>query len=162
VSSIELPDNLVGLFAPPESRAELTEEESRNIELVIALRFAPYADRPSFHHAGAEPPLRTGLAALDASAKEHGKKGRLPTGLSDRFDEFIDIIAKGDRVWTVFQVTGRHTADLWGYAPTGHTLSFLEFGIYRLANGKIAEAWYFGDELGVINQLKNRVAEATT
>lgn len=162
MTSIDLPDDLVGRLLPAGSpRAELTEEEARNVEVVIALRFAPIPDRPSFHHPGAEPPFRTGLAGLDARAKSQGKGGRLNAGLSERVDEFIDIIAKGDRVWITFRVTGVHTGELWGYAPTGRTLSFLEFGIYRLADGKIAEAWYFGDELGLFEQLESGVDGAS-
>lgn len=161
MTSIDLPDDIVGRLLPAGSpRAELTEEEARNVEVVIALRFAPIPDRPLFHHPGAEPPHRTGLAALDARAKQQGKSGKLTTALSERVDTFNDIIAKGDRVWITFRVTGRHTGELWGYAPTGRTLSFLEFGVYRLSEGKIAEAWYFGDELGVIEQLDSGVDKA--
>jgi hypothetical protein len=161
MTSPELPDTLVGTRLPAGyERASLTDEEARNVEVVVALRFAPIVDRPSFHHPGAEPPSRTGLAALDARTRASGQKGRLVDALSNRVDEFLDIIAKGDRVWITFTVTGTHTGELYGFAPTGRTLSFLEFGVYRLADGKIAEAYYFGDELGVIDQLEQGAVEA--
>jgi hypothetical protein len=163
MASIELPDSIVGLRLPAGyTRADLTEEEARNVEVVTALRFAPIPDRPSFHHPGAEPPARTGLAALDARTRAEGKTGRLVDALSDRVDEFLDIIAKGDRVWITFTVSGTHTGELYGFAPTGRRLTFLEFGVYRLSEGKIAEAYYFGDELSVLEQLERGAAEAAS
>lgn len=152
--SISLPDSLVGRLVPEGARRDdYTEEEARNVEHVIALRFAPVADRPLYSHSTGEPPNRFGFEMLGQRAKEQGKLGSFLAGVTDRVDEFIDIVAKGDRVWTAFRVTGTHSAELWGFPPTGNRISILEFGIYRLTDGKIAEAWYFGDELDLFEKL---------
>lgn len=156
--SIPLPDTLIGRLVPPGVRRDsYTEEEAANIEHVIKLRFAKVEDRPAFSHSTGEPPNRFGLQVLNERAVTEGRSGRFVDALSDRVDEFIDIIAKGDRVWTVFQVNGTHTDVLWGFPPTGKRISFLEFGIYRLSAGKIAEAWYYGDELALLEQLRGEV-----
>ncbi|XPP27099.1 MAG: ester cyclase [Leucobacter sp.] len=156
--SVTLPDTLVGRFLPEGAREQqYTEEEQANIEHVIALRFASIEDRPTFSHATGEPPHRFGLQILTDRAIAQGKPGRLVDALSERTDEFIDIVAKGDRVWIAFEVSGTHTAPLWGIPPTGKRVSFLEFGVYRLTDGKIAEAYYFGDELAVYEQVRGEV-----
>lgn len=156
--SVPLPDSLVGRLLPQGEREnDYTEQEAANIEHIIALRFASIEDRPSFSHATGEPPNRFGIQILTDRAIAEGKPGRLVEALSDRKDEFIDIIAKGDRVWTVFEVSGTHTAPLWGVPPTGKRVSFLEFGVYRLVDGKIAEAYYFGDELSLYEQVRGPV-----
>jgi SnoaL-like polyketide cyclase len=156
--SIPLPDTLIGRLVPPGARRDdYTEEEAANIEHVIKLRLAKIEDRPTFSHSTGEPPNRFGLQVLTQRAASDGRPGHFVDGLSDRVDEFIDIIAKGDRVWTVFQVSGTHTGVLWGFPPTGKRISVLEFGIYRLSGGKIAEAWYFGDELAMLEQLRGEV-----
>lgn len=156
--SVPLPDSLVGRLVLPGDRSEdYTAQEAANIEHVIALRFAPIEDRPNFSHPTGEPPNRFGLQVLTDRAMAEERPGRLVQALSDRTDEFIDIIAKGDRVWTVFEVSGTHSAPLWGIPATGKRISFLEFGVYRLADGKIAEHYYFGDELAVYEQVRGPV-----
>lgn len=153
--SIPLPDSLVGrLVQNGANRSDYTPEEAANIEHVIQLRFASIEDRPLFSHATGEPPNRFGVQVLTDRATAQGRAGRVATALSDRVDEFIDIIAKGDRVWTVFRVTGTHADVLFGIEPTGKRISFLEFGLYRMLDGKIAEAWYYGDELELLEQLQ--------
>jgi len=156
--SVPLPDTLVGRFLPGDAQGQqYTEEEAANIEHVIALRFASIEDRPTFSHETGEPPHRFGLQILTDRAIARGKPGRLVEALSDRKDEFIDIVAKGDRVWIAFEVSGVHTSPLWGVAPTGKRVSFLEFAVYRLTDGKISEAYYFGDELSVYEQVRGEV-----
>jgi hypothetical protein len=156
--SIPLPDTLVGrLVDATERRDDYTEEEAANIEHVIRLRFAPISDRPSFSHATGEPPNRFGAQLLPDRARQQGLPGRFVDALSDRVDEFIDIVAKGDRVWTSFRVSGTHTGVLWGFPPTNRRLSLLEFGVYRITDGKISEAFYFGDELDLFEQLNGPV-----
>lgn len=40
-------------------------------------------------------------------------------------------------------------------APTGNSFSVPQFGIYRLRDGRIAEAWVLADALGIVEQLDN-------
>lgn len=37
--------------------------------------------------------------------------------------------------------------------PTGKPIEILEAGIWRLADGLVIEAWFFGDELRLLRQL---------
>lgn len=154
--SIRLPDTLVGVHLPPGVRRDdYTPEEARNIEHAIALRFAAYEDRASFHTATGEPPHRWGFQGIMDDARAAGHNTSMATGLSDRRDEFIDLIAKDDRVWVAFRVHGRHTGELYGHPPTGREISVLEFGAYRFdrETGLIAEAFYFGDDYDFVRQL---------
>jgi len=44
-----------------------------------------------------------------------------------------DIIAEDDKVWVCFKTTGT--------APSGKTMNLTTVGIFRIADGKIAEGW---------------------
>jgi SnoaL-like polyketide cyclase len=48
---------------------------------------------------------------------------------------------------------GTHTGQLFGIPPTGKPIEILEAGIWRLADGLVVEAWFFGDELRLLRQL---------
>jgi predicted ester cyclase len=68
-------------------------------------------------------------------------------------DTIEDIIAKEDRVWAVWTMRGTHTGQLFGIPPTGRDVEVLEAGVWRLVDGLVAEAWFFGDELALLRQL---------
>jgi hypothetical protein len=160
--SINLPDSFVGTQLPPGARRDdYTEEEARNIEHVIALRFVPIPERPGFHHPDAKH-NRSGIKTIAQRATEQGREGTWVSGLSDRKDEFIDIIAKGDRVWTSFLARGYHTGEMYGFPPTGKQLTLHEFGFYRFhPDGRIIEAYYLGEELELLEQLRGQVVLST-
>ena len=68
-----------------------------------------------------------------------------------------DIVAKGDRVWIRSEITAIHTGEFRGIPPTGNKVTFKNFMIWRIINGKIAEresqVWDFIDfykQLGII------------
>jgi predicted ester cyclase len=63
------------------------------------------------------------------------------------------MIAEGDMVGMLFKVRGTHKGNFNGIAPTGRTIDVYEAGIFRLADGKITEAWFLGDDLGLLMQL---------
>jgi steroid delta-isomerase-like uncharacterized protein len=52
-----------------------------------------------------------------------------------------DLIAEGDRVTARITQTATHMGDLLGVAPTGQRVTLRGIAIYRIAEGKIAEAW---------------------
>jgi predicted ester cyclase len=68
-------------------------------------------------------------------------------------DTIEDLIAKDDRVWAVWTRRGTHTGQLFGIPATGQTIEILEAGIWRLVDGLVIEAWFFGDELRLLRQL---------
>jgi len=62
----------------------------------------------------------------------------------------LDVLAEGDLValHVRFQAT---------YRPTGHPITIMGMGLYRIVEGKIAESWSHMDELGLRQQLGGRV-----
>jgi monoterpene epsilon-lactone hydrolase len=64
-----------------------------------------------------------------------------------------DVIASGDKVAVYFTNSGKNVGAFMGYKATGNSASWDGMGIYRLQNGKIAEAWFAEDLLQMFNQL---------
>jgi predicted ester cyclase len=64
-----------------------------------------------------------------------------------------DLIAEGDKVVIRVTARGTHQGELMGIAPTGKRVQVTGIGIYRIADGKIAEAWVNRDLLGLLQQL---------
>jgi hypothetical protein len=137
----------------PETRsgAQLSNEERRNLETFLAYKAAPQTERPRFqtptytiHRRGFVhlPELR----GTPGKELEHGS-------LLDRYDEIDDIIVKGDRLWCVFTLRAKHVGALYGVAPTNRDVAFLEMCVIRFEEGKLAEGWFFGDEVGICQQL---------
>ena len=49
-------------------------------------------------------------------------------------------------------MVGTHTGSLYGIPATGRHIDVIEVGLWRVEDGVIAEAWYFGDELGLLER----------
>ncbi len=64
-----------------------------------------------------------------------------------------DLIAEGDRVAVRHPFQGTHQAEFQGIAPTGKQVVVPGIVIYRVANGKLVEAWLNADFLGMLQQL---------
>ncbi|TVZ01972.1 hypothetical protein EAS64_31570 [Trebonia kvetii] len=129
-----------------------TAEEQANIETVLRLRSAPFSQRKKYMHP-AMVRHRWGFASLaDITGMKDGA-GYDARTCSDRVDTIEDLIAKGDRVWAVWTMRGTHTGQLFGIPATGRPIEVLETGIWRLQDGLVSEAWFFGDELRLLRQL---------
>ncbi|HEX7658653.1 MAG TPA: ester cyclase [Pseudonocardiaceae bacterium] len=63
------------------------------------------------------------------------------------------LIAEGDRVVAHMPYSGTHRASIVGVAATGRSCTVDEIVIFRIANGKVAEAWEVYDEAGMWRQL---------
>lgn len=63
------------------------------------------------------------------------------------------VIADGDRVASHWVATGTHQGELMGIEPTGRTYRARGMEITRVDNGKIAEQWHVGDQMGMLQQL---------
>ena len=71
-------------------------------------------------------------------------------------DQHITIdeeLAVGDRVAVQVHWTATHKGDFLGIPPTGKTITVAGTGIFRVADGKIAEEWMQEDFLGIYQQL---------
>jgi predicted ester cyclase len=103
---------------------------------------------------------RGGIEHLAANARDQGFPGPgayLRGAFPDRTDTIEDIVADGDRVGMLFRVRGTHKGSFFGIAPTNKPFDIHELGIFRLADGKITEAWFMADELGLLQQLGARM-----
>src|SRR5689334_806856 len=99
---------------------------------------------------------RGGIEHLAANARDQGFPGPgsyLRGAFPDRTDTIEEIVADEDHVGMLFRVRGTHRGNFFGIAPTNKPFDIHELGIFRLADGKIAEAWFMADELGLLQQL---------
>ena len=63
------------------------------------------------------------------------------------------LIAEGDKIVDHGTFRGTHTGEMVGIPPTGKPVSITFTNIYRIANGKIVEAWHIEDILGIMQQI---------
>ena len=64
-----------------------------------------------------------------------------------------DLLAEEDRVVGRWTFRGTHRGDFMGIAPSGKNVSVVGIAIYRIADGRIAEAWVAWDALGLMQQI---------
>ncbi|HUP14777.1 MAG TPA: ester cyclase [Acidimicrobiia bacterium] len=64
-----------------------------------------------------------------------------------------DLIADGDRVVARVISSGTHGGAFMGSPATGKRISVQEVDIFRIENGRIAEAWAAVDFFGMLTQL---------
>jgi C-1 hydroxylase len=74
-------------------------------------------------------------------------------GFSDWHIDIEDIIAEGEKVWIRITVTGTHTGDWMGIAPTDKKFTEYQVWIYRIVEGKVVEGWDVDDDLDFYKQL---------
>ena len=74
------------------------------------------------------------------------------SNLQVQLDDVLGDVDSGKALkrWTV---TGEHTGELAGIAPTGKAVSFSGMSEYRIVDGKIVESWYLYDLFGLLQQL---------
>ncbi len=64
-----------------------------------------------------------------------------------------DVLAEGDRVVGRWTFRGTHQGDFMGIPATDKSVSVMGIAIYRIVEGKIAEAWVAWDALGLMQQI---------
>src|ERR1700736_143286 len=64
-----------------------------------------------------------------------------------------DLVAEGDKVVARVSYRGTHTGDFMGIPPTGKQFIVTGAGVFRVADGKIAEQWSNLDMLSLMQQL---------
>jgi steroid delta-isomerase-like uncharacterized protein len=69
-----------------------------------------------------------------------------------KFD-LVGLVAEGDLVAAHMPYSGTFTSAINGIAPTGQYARVDEMVIFRIADGRIAEAWEVYDESGMWRQL---------
>jgi predicted ester cyclase len=65
-----------------------------------------------------------------------------------------DMVAEGDRVAVRVTWRGVHRGPFMGMQPTGREFRASGIGVYRVADGRVAERWLEFDSLGLMRQLQ--------
>jgi len=146
-----LPSLVTGLAPERRTGADLTAEERTNLEAYLKYKTVQPHERAQFHTANFRI-NRRGFIHLSDMLGMPGKE-LVHTSLEGRFDQIEDLIVKGDRLWSVFTLKAKHVGPLYGVPATGKELEITEMCIIRFEDGKLAESWWFGDELGICRQL---------
>jgi C-1 hydroxylase len=92
------------------------------------------------------------------SLKKYKQFGtRLLRAFPDWHEDVEDLVAEGNKVCLRFKATGKHTGRFeFGkvrLAPTGKKITGTGVLAYRIANGKIAEAWGASNLLEIYEKL---------
>jgi predicted ester cyclase len=74
-------------------------------------------------------------------------------GFPDLHISIDQLLAVGDKVVGVFTFTGTHKGDLFGFTPTGRSISVRQIAIYRLEGGQVVDEWEISDQLGLMQQI---------
>ncbi len=74
-------------------------------------------------------------------------------GMPDMRATVEEMVAEGDKVVVRYTVTGTQTGDFMGIPATGKPIKMTAIDILRFKDGKIAEHWLEGDQLGMMQQL---------
>ena len=130
---------------PPE-----TQEDHNKITVARSKSAAPPADlrAPDYQR------TRAGFQHLRDRGIANGVGGQTITqGLPTRRDKVDVLLAEGDKVWMQFRLSGINDNSIYGLPPTHQRVEVPELGIMRFTDGQWKEAWYFGDELGLLLQL---------
>lgn len=98
-----------------------------------------------------DPDNPAGRRAGVAGAKE--EVGAYITAFPDMRVTIQDLVAEADRVVMRGVLTGTHQGPMMGIPPTSKPVEVGALQIYRIADGKIAEAWLQIDRLGMLQQL---------
>lgn len=127
------------------SSARPTEEETRNLDVVRRLKSGPVEERHSYQ----APDFVVHRHGIESLKSVGGLSGRafVASSMTDRHDHLLVMSAKDDLVWAVWVVTGTHTGPILGVEATGKPVWLLEFGVWRLVDGLVAEAWFLADEV---------------
>ena len=89
-----------------------------------------------------------------------------PAGVRQFFQQFISqffsdlrieidyLLAEGDRVDCHFAALFKHTGEFAGIAPKGNPLRIPAISTFRIADGKLAEAWEIYDSGDMLRQIQ--------
>lgn len=90
--------------------------------------------------------LRGPRALTDAVVQFHA-------AMPDFHDEPEQIVAEGDRVVYLGQISGTLQGELFGFPPTGKSMKVWGVNFFRMEDGKVRERWGQFDVLGMVSQL---------
>jgi steroid delta-isomerase-like uncharacterized protein len=101
----------------------------------------------------------TGFPELDATAWRETFRG-FRAAFSDLRSTIEDLVAEGDRVAMRATAEATHRGELMGIPATGKRVQWVDFSIFRIADGKLAEEWMQMDMAGLMQQLAGSATPA--
>ncbi len=104
--------------------------------------------RPDFVDHSLAPGLPTGPEGVRAVL------GAIRRGFPDHDAEVVHMVAEGDLVATYKTLTGTHSGDFFGLAPTGRRATIRVMDVVRYEDGRVAEHWGLVDLHGLMAQLQ--------
>ena len=72
---------------------------------------------------------------------------------SDVERDVIETIATPTRLITIMNLSGTHTGEFLGHAPTGRRFTVRNVQVLGFRDGKASDRWGSTDELGILQQL---------
>lgn len=69
--------------------------------------------------------------------------------------QVADMFAEGDKVAVRFIAPGTHRGEFVGIPATGKKVMWKGIVIYRVENGKVAEAWANWDDVGLMQSIQS-------
>jgi steroid delta-isomerase-like uncharacterized protein len=74
-------------------------------------------------------------------------------GFPDASFEVGDVVAGDHMASARWSVTGTHTGEFFGVPATGRPVRMQGISMYRVRDGRLAEAWVQYDQLGLLQQI---------
>lgn len=73
---------------------------------------------------------------------------------SDMGIEIAFLLAEGDKVDCHFTFVARHTGEFGGIRPCGNPIRLPAVSTFRIADGRLAEAWEIFDSASLLQQMR--------
>ncbi len=115
-----------------------------NIEVANELVHEDFEDHPPTRFWDLN--LRGPQALTDAVVQFH-------TAMPDFRDRAEHIVAEGDEVVYLGEISGTLQGELFGFKPTGKSMKVWGVNFFRMEDGKVRERWGQFDVLGMVSQL---------
>jgi steroid delta-isomerase-like uncharacterized protein len=106
-----------------------------------------YAKDAVIHSRYIPPDMTHGVEAFK------GYAGYLRGAFPDLAIDDQDIISEGDRLGMRWSMTGTHSGEFWGIPATGKRVEVTGMDVFRIADGKIQDAWIETDYMTLLRQL---------
>lgn len=135
---------------------DLSPQERHNLDVVLEFISLEKPLSPEDSARLRQPELRTGrvgLAGVQALTGFQGAGGFVKDSITERVDAVEDVIVRGDRVWVLGRLQGRHSAPIFGIPATHKSIDVSELLVFELRDGKIVYQAFTIDELAFLRQI---------
>lgn len=126
------------------------------LRLINAIGTADYGAVSKDVHASGHVNLRSEFEHLVYNAQTpelDALMDPLHIAINDRNSDVKIVIAEDDMVVLQYQITGTHTGNFYGIAPTSLTFTIPSAAVLKFANGRVIESWFMADEVGLLRQI---------